>query len=228
MKNHLKRIPAPKTWIIDRQSNKFIIRPKPGTHALSEGMALGTIIRDELKLASTLAETKKVLVNNEILIDGKRRKEYRFIVGLFDVIKIPAAKQNYRILLDCKGRITIIPINESESHFKICKVIGKTALPGSKVQVNLHDGKNILTETKVKTGDSLIVTLPDYKIKEVLPLTAGASVFLTKGKHNGDLGKFKEIKGKEAVYIKNGEEVKTARSYLFVVGKDKPMIEIKN
>lgn len=228
MKNHLKRIPAPKTWIIDRQSRTFTIRPKAGAHALSEWMALGTIIRDELKLASTLAETRKVLTNNEILVDGKRRKEYRFIVGLFDVIKIPVTKQAYRLLLDNKGRIIIIPINETESNFKICKVTGKTALSGSKVQVNLHDGKNLITDTKVKTGDSLVITLPDYKIKEVLPLTIGASVFLTKGKHNGDLGKFKEIKGKEAIYIKDGEEVQTARSYLFVVGKEKPLIEIKN
>ena len=228
MKNHLKRIPAPKTWIIDRQNRTFTIRPKSGAHPLSEGMALGTILRDELKLASTLAETKKVLNNNEILVDGKRRKEYRFMVGLFDVIKIPATKQAYRILLDKKGRIIIIPISEAESHFKICKVTGKTALSESKVQVNLHDGKNLITNIKVKTGDSVIITLPDYKVKEILPLTAGASVFLTKGKHNGDLGKFKEIKGKEAIYIKDGEEVQTARSYLFVVGKEKSVIEIKN
>ena len=144
------------------------------------------------------------------------------------MIKIPITKQYYRLLLDNKGRIIIVPIHETESHFKICKVTGKTALSGSKVQENLHDGKNLITDTKVKTGDSLVITLPDYKIKEVLPLTVEASVFLTKGKHNGDLGKFKEIKGKEAIYIKDGEEVQTAKSYLFVVGKEKPLIEIKN
>jgi len=228
MKNHLKRIPAPKTWIIDRKAKVFTIRPRPGAHALSNGLALGTIIRDELKLASTLTETKKVLINNEILVDGKRRKDYRFIIGLFDVLKIPALKQAYRLMLDKKGRITVNPVSETESHIKICKVVGKSILPGKKLQVNLHDGKNLNTDVKVKVGDSVVLTLPDNKIKEVLPLTAGALVFLTSGKHNGDLGKFKETKGKEAVYVKDGEEIMTAKEYFFVIGKDKPVIEIKN
>ncbi|MFA6461609.1 MAG: 30S ribosomal protein S4e [Candidatus Woesearchaeota archaeon] len=228
MKNHLKSIPAPKTWIIDRKTKIFTIRPKSGAHSLSNGLALGIIIRDELKLASTLTETKKVLTNNEILVDGKRRKDYRFIVGLFDVLKVTANKQSYRLILDKKGRIIIVPISETESHLKVCKVVGKSILSGNKMQINLHDGKNINTDVKVNVGDSVVLTVPENKVKEVLPLTQGASVFLTQGKHNGDLGKFKEIKGREAIYIKDGEEIMTAKEYLFVVGKDKPVIEIKN
>lgn len=228
MKNHLKRISAPKTWILDRQIRTFTIRPKAGAHALSEGISLGAIVRDELKLASTLPETKKVIANNEILVDGKRRTDYRFMVGLFDVVKVPTTKHAYRIILDQKGRIKLVNIPEAESNFKVCKVIGKKVLPGKKIQINLHDGKNILSEVKVNVGDSVVVNLPDFKIKEVLHLTPGSLVFLTQGKHHGDLGKFKEIKGNEAVYIKDDEPVQTAKKYLFVVGKDKPVIEIKN
>jgi len=228
MKNHLKRISAPKTWILDRQIRTFTIRPKPGAHALSEGLSLGAIVRDELKLASTLTETKKVLANNEILVDGKRRKEYRFMVGLFDVVTVPTLKQSYRVILDQKGRIKIVNVPDGESHIKVCKVVGRTALSGKKLQINLHDGKNIISDVKVKVGDSVVLTLPDYKIKEVLPLTAGATVFLTQGKHHGDLGKFEEIKGAEARYVKGDEHVQTAKEYLFVVGKEKPVIEIKN
>jgi small subunit ribosomal protein S4e len=228
MKNHLKRISAPKTWVLDRQVRTFTIRPKAGAHALSEGISLGTIVRDQLKLASSLPETKKVLANNEILVDGKRRTEYRFMVGLFDVIKVPAIKHSYRIILDQKGRILLAQIPEAESNIKVCKVVGKSILPGKKLQINLHDGKNVLSDVKVNVGESVVVSLPDFKIKEVLHLTPGASVFLTQGKHHGDLGKFKEIKGNEAVYIKDDQPVQTAKKYLFVVGKDKPAIEIKN
>lgn len=228
MRNHLKRISSPKTWIINRKERKFTIRPKAGAHTMQEGMPLGLIIRDELKLASTLAETRKVINNNEILVDGKRRKEYRFIVGLFDVLKIPGLNQAYRVIFDRKGRIKIAAISNAESGIKVCKIVGKSILPKNKVQFNLHDGKNIISAAKAKVGDSVVVSLPKLEINEVLPLAANALVFLTKGKHNGDIGKFKEIKGDEAIYIKDGEEIRTAKEYLFVIGKDKPVIEIKN
>ena len=106
--HHLKRIAAPRTWLVQRKENTFIIRPKPGAHSLEYGLSLGVILRDVLKVGKTLAEVKKILNNKEILVDGKRRKDYRFIVGLFDVISIPALKQYHRVSLDNKGRITFI------------------------------------------------------------------------------------------------------------------------
>ncbi len=227
MKNHLKRMAAPKSWRLNRKENKYTIRPKAGAHALSQGLSLGSILRDELKLASTLVETRKLLSNNEILVDGKRRKEYRFIVGLFDVLKIPAQKLAYRFGIDEKGGPNMHSITAAESEMKVCKVTGKTALGQNKIQLNLHDGKNIISAEKVNVGDSVVISLPALEIKEVLPLKAGAAVFLTKGKHMGDIGIFKEFKGEEAVYTKDKGEVNTSKKYLFVVGKDKkPVIEI--
>lgn len=227
MKNHLKRMAAPKAWMLNRKENKYTIRPKAGAHPLNQGLSLGAILRDELKLASTLVETRKLLVNNEVLIDGKRRKEYRFIVGLFDVLKIPAQKLAYRFGIDEKGRPNMYPISAVESEMKICKVTGKTALDKNRIQLNLHDGKNIISTEKVRVGDSIVISLPSLELKEVLPLKPGAVVFLTKGKHMSDIGIFKEFKGEEAVYTKDKEEVNTSKKYLFVVGKDKkPVMEI--
>jgi len=40
MKNHLKRIATPRTWVIDRKAETFITRPKPGAHSLYFGMSL--------------------------------------------------------------------------------------------------------------------------------------------------------------------------------------------
>lgn len=218
---------APKSWMLNRKENKYTIRPKAGAHALNQGLSLGSILRDELKLASTLVETRKLLSNNEIFVDGKRRKEYRFIVGLFDVLKIPAQKLAYRFGIDEKGRPNMYSITAAESEMKICKVTGKTALGKNKIQLNLHDGKNIISAETVKVGDSVVISLPSLEIKEVLPLKPGAVVFLTQGKHRGDIGIFKEFKSEEAVYTKDKEEVNTAKKYLFVVGKDKkPVIEI--
>ena len=229
MKNHLKRIASPRTWIINRKNNKYIMKPNAGAHSLENGLALGLIMRDNLKLAFTMNEVRKILNGKEILVDGKRRKDPRFIVGLFDVVSIPTLKKSFRLIFDKKGRIIVNEINDKESLIKVSKVIGKTILAKGKIQLNLHDGKNILSDANVKVGDSVVLSLPDLKIKEVLPLKEGVTIFLTKGKHGGSVGTHKEIKNNEATYSADGKDVETAKSYLFVVGSGKgSMIAIEN
>ncbi|MBU0460165.1 MAG: 30S ribosomal protein S4e [Nanoarchaeota archaeon] len=226
MKQHLKRIAVPKTWAIDRKANKFIVRPKPGAHSFERGLALGVIIRDILGLATTMSEVKKLLNNNDVLVDGKRRKNHRHLVGLFDILAFPKVELYYRLELDQKGRLVLTEIEKTEASFKICQVTGKTVLTKNKVQYNLHDGKNILAEVKAKVGDSLVLGLPKLEVKEVLALKLGMSIFLTKGKHIGDVGTLKEIKGKEAKYTKQGKEIETSKAYLFVIGDKEPLINI--
>jgi len=226
MKNHLKRIASPKTWIINRKENKFILRPTPGGHPLDNGMPLGVIMRDMLKLASVMSEVKKILNNKEVLVDGKRRKDHGFIVGLFDVISLPGLKKYYRLVLDSKGRIAFSEIDEKESKLKLSKVTGKTALKKGNVQFNLHDGKNIVANEKAKVGDSLLLELPKLTVKKVLPLKEGMRVFLTKGNHAGDSGTLKGLKGKEAKYFAREQEIETSKDYLFVVGEKESEIKI--
>jgi small subunit ribosomal protein S4e len=228
MKNHLKRIASPKTWTIDRKANIFVARPNPGAHSFKMGLPLVILIRDVLKFASTSSEVKKMLNNNEILVDGKRRKGHKFIVGLFDNITFPSLKKHYRIELDGKGRIVVKEVPVGESSFKLCKIVGKTTLTKGKVQFNLHDGKNILADNAAKVGDTMVLNLPKLDVKEVLPLSEGASIFLTRGKHAGGVGKLKEIKGSEAIYESGNKKIETTKAYIFVIGKNKPLIEIKN
>jgi len=226
MKNHLKTLPAPKTWIIDRKSKRFITRPHPSGHPLSMGLPLGVILRDKLQVASTMAEVKKILINQEILVDGKRRKDHRYQVGLFDVLTITSTHHHYRLLLDHKGRIIITEIPAAESTIKPGKIIGKTILPGGKIQLNLHDGKNILFSKEAAVGDTIVLQVPDLKVQEVLPLKPGALVFFTEGKHSGDLGQLKEIKGIQVVYSQAGKDIETTKKYAFVLGNKKAIITL--
>ena len=166
-------------------------------------------------------EVRKILNNKNILVDGKRRKDPKFIVGLFDVISMPLLKKSFRLIFDKKGRILVKEIPEKESSIKISKIVGKTVLVKNKIQLNLHDGKNILSDGGAKVGDSVVLSLPDLKVKEVLPLKEGATIFLTKGKHGGSVGTLKEIKNNEATYSVDGKDVETARNYLFVIGDEK-------
>lgn len=227
MKNHIKRIAAPKGWNIDRKSRIYIVKPKAGAHSLEMGIALGILLRDELKITSTLSETRKLLSSNEVLVDGIRRKEYRYIVGLFDVVTLPLTKQSYRLILDTKGRITLISIPAGENGIKLCKITGKKIIAGGKTQINLHDGKNILSDVKVKVGDSVLLSFPKTEIKEVFSLKAGSPIAIFKGKFAGSMGKFKEVKDNEVIYTEGDSEKRTLKDYLFVLGKDKPAITLK-
>ncbi len=226
MKNHLKRIATPRTWVINRKAETFITRPNPGAHSLYFATSLGVVLRDKLGLVSTMSEAKKVLNRKNILVDGKRRKDHRYAVGLFDVISVPETKKAYRALLDNKGRIVIQEIDEKEASLKPCKILGKKVLAKGKLQFNLHDGKNIISDKKANVGDTFILSLPKLEVKEVLPLKEGTFVFLTKGKHGGNSGILKEIRGKEAIYVADKNEIETAKEYLFVLGEKDSKIKL--
>lgn len=227
MKNHLKRIATPKTWGINRKYRKFIVRPAPGAHPMERGLPLGVILRDNLEIAKTISEAKKILNNKQVLVDGKRRKDHRYITGLFDVISIPDIKKHYRVTFDSKGRIVVIEIPAEESSLKLCKIKGKTAIKGGKIQYNLYDGKNIISSEKAAVGDTFLVELPSLAVKKTFPLKEGVAVFLDNGKHRGDLGVVESLSGKEAAYKNEDKNIETLTKYLFVVGEKKSEVLVK-
>ena len=227
MKNHLKRNFTPASWLIARKENKYIVKPRPGAHARDFGLPLNIILK-ELRLGKTGRDVRNILRGKKLLVDGKRREDPRFIMGLMDILSLPEAKKYYRIILDEKGRLKIQEISEEESKFKLSKVLGKTPVKKGKLQINLHDGKNILTKEKVKVGDSLVQELPSGKIKNVLELKKGAQIFLLKGKHAGDLGEIQEIEGNKIIYQKGKDKIETLKNYAFVIGEKQAMIKIKN
>ena len=229
MKRHLKRIASPKTWMIDRKENTYITKCSPGAHPLNISLPLVVVIRDLLKICQTTKEVKKLLNNKEVLVDGKKKKDHRLAVGLFDIISFKETKEHYRVLLNKKGKLTIQKIDAKESTVKPCKIIGKTML-SKNIQLNLHDGKNILAKKdfKCKVGDTVLVTLGDYKIKELIELKKDSYVYITKGKQAGDSGVLTEIKESRATYQKEKNQIKTLKKYLFVLGEKKSVITLEN
>jgi len=225
MKKHLKRLPAPKTWMINRNKNKFILRARPGQKK-NLSLPLGLIIRDFLQFTSTMSEVKKLLNTKEVLVDGQRRKDHHFMVGLFDVIIFKDLKQQYRLSLDNQGRLIPKEIPAPENSLKPCKIIGKSMVAQGKIQYHLHDGKNIFMKEKAAVGDTVLLTLPQLEVQEVLPLKPEMMVFLTQGKHSGDFGKIKEIKAQEVQYTIDKRTVETAKKYAFIVGEKKAAITL--
>jgi small subunit ribosomal protein S4e len=224
---HMKRKAAPKTWPIERKKAVYVTRPFPGAHALEEGMSLGVFLKEVFHYAKTQKDVKKILHHKHVLVDGRRRKDEHDMVGLFDVVEFPDVDAHFRVTLSPGGRISVIPITRDEAAIKPCQVVGKT-LVGGKTQLNLSDGRNILIEKNgYKTGDTLIIGLPEQKIKKHLALEKGATIFLTGGKYQGHVGKVEGISGGRLLYKTETEEIaESHKKYAFVVGGDKPALQI--
>ncbi|MBI2666985.1 30S ribosomal protein S4e [Candidatus Woesearchaeota archaeon] len=225
MKKHLKRNAAPRSWDIDRKKRTFVIRPKSSGHALESGLPLGIILRDILKIAATAAEVKKILHHTQVLVDGKRQQESNIQVGLFDVLTLQETKESFIAVFDRKGRVVLQELPSSWTSQKVAKVVGKSMVRGGKVQLHFHDGKNMLTTQPVALGDSVLRNIPDGKINQVLPLKTGVTAFLLRGKHRGDVGIVKEIRGNQATYLRNNQQIETLKNYLFVLPSDFPVVK---
>lgn len=228
VEKHLSRLAMPVTWHINRKTNKWITRPLPGAHSFKLGMPLVVILRDMIKVGKTSKEIKSILNSGEVQVDGKKIKELKLIVGLMDTISMPKIKKYYRILLNKKGRLFSEEISDKESLLKLCRINKKTCIQNKKIQLNLHDGKNIIVEKdQYKVGDSVLIGLPKKDIKDTVRLEKGCTIYLIGGKHTGELGSLEEIKGKEIIYKKGDIQSKTLKKYAFAVGKEKPVISIK-
>lgn len=230
MSKHLKRYFAPKTWKIKRKGIKFVAKPIPGAHKIEVSLPLNVILRDILGYANSNREVKFILEKKNIVIDGIRRKDHKFPVGLLDVLSLKDIDEHFRIILDKKGKIELIKIGKDESALKLCKVTGKCMVKG-KVQLNLHDGKNIFVQKNTyKVGDSVLMVLgKKNEIKEHISIDKNVLIYLTGGKHIGQVGKVQDIIGNRILYkTESGDVVETLKEYAFPIGKDKPLIKLTN
>ncbi len=231
---HLKRISSPGNWKIGRKKTKWITRTMPGPHALDESINLNILIKYFLKYAKTTKEVKSILNEGKILINKKPRKDYRFPVGIMDIIEIPSLKENYILVYDNTGNFIINKINNNNE--KLGKIIGKTYIKGGKLQINLNDGRNIIiSKDDYKLGDSVIIDLNENKIKKHIKMEKGANIYITKGNYKGNIGKVVEIKkgsrnNKPKVTFKLGNRnYETLKKYTFPVPDEKSIgVSMKN
>ena len=140
MSKHLKRLAAPRTIRLHRKEKTWTIKPSPGPHPLEKSISLGLIIRDYLKLCDSLKEAKRIIFNEEILVDNHIRKNYKFPCGFMDIISIPKKKKYYRIIYDKAGKLTLTPISSKETEWKLCRCTNALNLVTKTIPENLTHG----------------------------------------------------------------------------------------
>lgn len=237
----LKRLNTPAFLQIKRKHGKFFIKASPGPHPSRFCFPLLHIVRDLLKITNTHREAKKLIGLGYFKIDGKVVKDKGFPVGLMDVLSIDKTNEHYRILPDSHYGLILHRIPEEESTYKLCRINNKTTVKGGHIQLNLHDGRNILInvsnprtpkEDVYKRMDVLKITIPEQEIVKILNFKENNLAIIMSGKNIGQVGKIISIlkrfgpKASRVSIQHNGSHTETLYDYTFIVGEEQSEIDL--
>ena len=232
MTRRLKRRAAPRAWTVPRKGTKWLKRPSPGPHAQDRSIPLLLVLRDLRRLVTSAREARRLVGAGSVKVDGKVTDDLSRGVGLMDTVSFAAPlDQHFRVVTDTRGKLILVAIPSTEADVKIARVRFKHAVPGGKVAVTLHDGRNLRVEptSPYRVGDSVKIALPGQKVLEHLPLKPGVLAFLAGGSHVGELARVDRIEVRNSsqpnlVHFREG--FSTIKEYVYVVGEHAPGVTI--
>lgn len=206
---HITRFEAPWFLKAPKKEYKWIIRASAGPHKLSESIPLAILLKYYLKIAETTREAKRVIFDGKVLVDGRVRRDYKYPVGLMDVVEIPSADIRVRLIPNNLRFLDIVNISKEDSRYKFVRILNKTTQKGGDIQLNLEDGRNVLIpkdklkDYNLSTLDTLKIEIPSQNIIKSYSIKEGNYAIITGGKNVGIVGKIKSIqwaKYKRRVY----------------------------
>jgi len=194
MSNHQKRLSVPKSWPVERKTEKFTVKADAGPHGES-GVPLVIVLRDVLGYVDNRKEARYALNQDNVVINGTAVNDEERPVGMFDILGFREREEYYRVFPDEGGRLTLTPIDEDSAQSKLGKIAEKRHVPGGDVQLTLHDGQTLLVEqgTEYEADDSIVVANQDDDIVAHFEYEAGALVTAVAGEHAGEIGRIDEI-----------------------------------
>lgn len=239
---HMKRHAAPTFWPLIRKDFKWAVKPSAGPHPASRSIPLLVLVRDVLKYVERGMEARKLIAEGHFRVDGVVRTDYKFPVGLMDVIEVIDTGEFFRVIPAPTAYMTLIPVSREEGSFKLCRIENKTTVDGGHIQLNLHDGKNVLirvsnpskpSEDVYKTMGTLKVTIPKLEVVKYLPLQSNSMVIITSGRSVGKVGRLASISegmGRHRKLVKieglKGDAIYTTLDKVFVIGVESPEIKL--
>jgi len=228
----LKRGAAPRTWKVPRKGTKWIKRPAPGPHRQNESIPLLLVLREMRGIAKTAREARILARQGSVQVDAKVVRDLDRGVGLMDTISLAAPlSEHFRVFKDRRGQIVLVPIEAKEAAQKIGRIRFKHTVSGGRVEVTLHDGRNLLVDatSRYRVGDSLRIDLPSQKVLGHLPLATGNLAYVAGGSHVGEIARVDRVEVRNSsqpnrVHFKEG--FATIKEYVYVIGEATPLIAL--
>jgi len=206
----LKRLNAPKHWMLAKLGGIWAPRPSCGPHKLRECIPLCIILRNRLKYALTGRESLMIVMRRHIQVDHKVRTDIKYPVGFMDVLSIKRTGEDFRLLFDTKGRFVLHSLKKypKEVNIKLCKIksvgkakkasIGKNpflnGMKGSIPYCVTTDGRTIrYPDPAISKHDTIQFNIVDKKIEKFVKFEAGNIAYVVRGKNHGRIGIISKI-----------------------------------
>jgi small subunit ribosomal protein S4e len=233
-KTCLKRLNAPKHWMLDKMSGVFAPRPSTGPHKLRECLPVILILRNRLKYAVNAQEALSISMRKMVKVDGKVRTDPRYPTGLMDVVSIEKTGEIFRMVYDVKGRYALNPIDKAEAKFKLCKITEVYMGVNKTPMATTHDGRTLrYPDPMLKQGDTIKLDLETGKPTEIFKYAVGNIVLITSGANRGRVGVLQTIQPHpgsfEIISVKDstGAVFATRRAAAFIIGnQNRPAISL--
>jgi small subunit ribosomal protein S4e len=246
-KKHLKRLNAPKHWMLSKMGGVWAPRPSAGPHKLRECLPMTLILRNRLKYALTRREVMQIVMRRCVEVDRKVRTDINYPAGFMDVLSIQKSDEKFRLLYDVKGRFAVHRISNEEANFKLCRVIkigvgskasiGRNPLhqaqAGAVPYAVTHDGRTVrYPDPLAKSGDTIKLDLTTGKTVDTLKFEPGNVCMVTAGANKGRVGvlvsREKHNGSFEISHLKDrkGNAFATRSGNVFVIGDSKPWISL--
>lgn len=166
-----------------------------------------------------------ICMEKHVKVDGRVRTDPNFPAGFGDVVEIPKAGDQFRLLYDAKGRFVLHRISEEETKFKLCRV-KRQELTTKKIPVVVtHDGRTIrYADPNAKVHDTVKVDIATGKIISVLKFEAGKIAMVTKGRSAGSVGVIVYVEhhpGSFDIVVcrdASGKSFSTRKENVFIIG----------
>jgi len=239
-KKHLKRLNAPKHWMLDKLSGTWAPRPSTGPHKLRECLPLLIVLRNRLKYGLTRRECMMIVKDRQIQVDHKVRTDVNFPAGFMDVVTIPKTDENFRLLYDVKGRFVLHRVSKENAKFKLCRVkkfakgkpsaIGRNPLmhkqAGAVPYIVTHDGRTIrYPDPHIRVNDTIKLNLESGKIEAYTKFAVGNVAMVTAGHNLGRVGiithRDKHPGSFDIIHLQDrrGQSFATRIANVFVIGE---------
>ncbi|CAH8494262.1 unnamed protein product [Dicrocoelium dendriticum] len=225
-RKHLKRLNAPKHWMLAKLGGNFAPRPSTGPHKLRECLPLSIFLRNRLKLALNYNECTRILAQKFIKVDGKVRTDKKYPAGFMDVISIEKTNEHFRLIYDIKGRFAIHRIHPDEAKYKLCKVRKVLTASGGVPYLVTHDARTIrFPDPNIKPNDTVQVDIATGKILNHIKFEPGNICMVTGGRNLGRVGTITQWErhpgSVEMVHVRDsaGHQFVTRLNNVFTIGK---------
>ena len=166
-----------------------------------------------------------ICMEKHVKVDGKIRTDPNYPAGFMDVVEIPKAADQFRLIFDTKGRYVLHRIDDEEKKYKLCRVKRAETTKKGIPYVVTHDGRTIrYPDPLIKADDVVKVDIATGKIISFNKFESGKLAMITKGRNTGRVGTIMHVEKHpgsfDIVSLRDaaGNSFSTRSENIFIIG----------